>query len=232
MPPTHTDEGLVAAREIRARHPDVGVLVLSQYLDAELRVAARGAPERTGYLLKERVSDIAVLVDALQQDHRRRMRLDPTIVARLVAALARARAARRPHRTRAGRARAHGRRTLERRDRRASRRHDANRRGAHPPDPRQARPRESPTTTAGCSPCSRTSAPNGGHRMAIHKPARLELGYLHQLTLWPALFGEDGVVVFLRGRRDLGNGAGMTSRATEAGQRAANGQQTSEIGFA
>src|SRR5258708_7803628 len=65
MPPTHTDEGLVAAREIRANHPDVGVLVLSQYVEPSYAMRLiQDHPERIGYLLKERVFDIAILVDA------------------------------------------------------------------------------------------------------------------------------------------------------------------------
>jgi DNA-binding NarL/FixJ family response regulator len=85
MPPTHTDEGLVAAQEIRRSHPDVGVLVLSHYLES--RYAMRlleEHPERSGYLLKERVSDLAVLVDALNRIAEGECVLDPTIVARLV----------------------------------------------------------------------------------------------------------------------------------------------------
>ncbi|MDP9299926.1 MAG: response regulator transcription factor [Actinomycetota bacterium] len=85
MPPTHTDEGLVAADEIRRTYPDVGVLVLSQYLDS--RYAMRlleQHPEAVGYLLKERVSDIAVLKDAIQRIAERESVLDPSIVARLV----------------------------------------------------------------------------------------------------------------------------------------------------
>jgi DNA-binding NarL/FixJ family response regulator len=60
MPPTHTDEGIAAAQEIRRAHPNVGVLVLSQYLESRyaMRLLAE-APERVGYLLKDRVSDIA-----------------------------------------------------------------------------------------------------------------------------------------------------------------------------
>lgn len=56
MPPSHTDEGIVAARRIREQHPDVGVLVLSQHVDAgyALRLM-EDHPERVGYLLKERV---------------------------------------------------------------------------------------------------------------------------------------------------------------------------------
>jgi DNA-binding NarL/FixJ family response regulator len=68
MPPTFIDEGLVAAERIRAGFPDVGVLVLSQHLDARyaLRVAERN-PARTGYLLKDRVTDSRVLFDALER---------------------------------------------------------------------------------------------------------------------------------------------------------------------
>jgi DNA-binding NarL/FixJ family response regulator len=85
MPPTHTDEGLVAAQAIRAEHPDVGVLVLSQYV--EPRYAMRlleQHPERVGYLLKERVFDVAILVDALRRIADGETVVDPTIVSRLV----------------------------------------------------------------------------------------------------------------------------------------------------
>ena len=85
MPPTHTDEGLVAAEQIRASHPQVGVLVLSQYLES--RYAARlleHHPEAVGYLLKERVSDIAVLADALARVHEGECVIDPTIISRLL----------------------------------------------------------------------------------------------------------------------------------------------------
>ena len=85
MPPSHSDEGLVAAADIRTAHPRVGVLVLSQYLES--RYAMRlleEHPERVGYLLKARVSDIAVLADALRRIAEGECVLDPTIVARLV----------------------------------------------------------------------------------------------------------------------------------------------------
>jgi DNA-binding NarL/FixJ family response regulator len=83
MPPTHTDEGLVAAQRIRDEHPDIAVLVLSQYLEPNyaMRLLERH-PERVGYLLKERVS-AAVLVDALQRVHEGETVVDPTIVSRL-----------------------------------------------------------------------------------------------------------------------------------------------------
>ena len=85
MPPTHTDEGLVAAATIRESQPEVGVLVLSHYVES--RYAMRlleEHPARSGYLLKERVSDLAVLLDALQRIVDGECVLDPTIVARLV----------------------------------------------------------------------------------------------------------------------------------------------------
>jgi serine/threonine-protein kinase len=85
MPPSYTDEGLVAAEQIRASHPDVAVLVLSQYL--ETRYATRlleHHPQAVGYLLKERVSDIAVLADAIRRVADGECVLDPTIVTRLI----------------------------------------------------------------------------------------------------------------------------------------------------
>jgi DNA-binding NarL/FixJ family response regulator len=85
MPPTHTDEGLVAAHEIRRSHPTVGVLVLSHYLESRyaMRLLEEN-DERSGYLLKERVSDVAVLLDALQRIDEGECVVDPTIVLRLV----------------------------------------------------------------------------------------------------------------------------------------------------
>ena len=85
MPPTHTDEGLIAAAEIRARHPGVGVLVLSHYLESVYAMRLLDEhPERVGYLLKDRVSDIAVLADALRRISDGESVLDPTIVTRLL----------------------------------------------------------------------------------------------------------------------------------------------------
>ena len=85
MPPTHTDEGLVAAQRIREEHPQVGVLVLSQYVEPSyaLRLLEEH-PEKVGYLLKERVFDVAVLVDALRRIDDGETVVDPTIVSRLL----------------------------------------------------------------------------------------------------------------------------------------------------
>ena len=85
MPPTHTDEGLVAAQRIRAEHPAVGVLVLSQYVEPSYAMRLlEEHPEKVGYLLKERVFDVAVLVDALRRIDDGETVIDPTIVSRLV----------------------------------------------------------------------------------------------------------------------------------------------------
>jgi DNA-binding NarL/FixJ family response regulator len=85
MPPTHTDEGLVAAQAIRGGHPGTGVLVLSQYIEPSYAMRLiQDHPERVGYLLKERVFDIATVVDALRRIVDGETVIDPTIVARLL----------------------------------------------------------------------------------------------------------------------------------------------------
>jgi DNA-binding NarL/FixJ family response regulator len=86
MPPTHTDEGLVAARSIREELPGVGVLVLSSYVEPSYALRLiEDHPGGVGYLLKERVFDIATVVDALRRILDGETVVDPTIVARLVA---------------------------------------------------------------------------------------------------------------------------------------------------
>ena len=68
MPPTHTDEGLQAAREIRQRHPGVGVLVLSQYVEAPYMMELlQGDIEGIGYLLKDRIRDVSEFADAVRR---------------------------------------------------------------------------------------------------------------------------------------------------------------------
>lgn len=86
MPPNHGDDGLLAAQEIRRRHPHVGVLVLSHHLESRYAMQLlEEVPERAGYLLKERVSEVAVLADALRRIDEGECVIDPTIVSRLVA---------------------------------------------------------------------------------------------------------------------------------------------------
>ncbi len=85
MPPSHTDEGLVAAQVIRDELPQVGVLVLSEYVEPAYAMRLlQEQPERVGYLLKERVFDIATVVDALRRITDGETVIDPTIVARLM----------------------------------------------------------------------------------------------------------------------------------------------------
>jgi DNA-binding NarL/FixJ family response regulator len=90
MPPTNTTEGIEAAKRIRAEHPGIGVVVLSQFADEAyaydlLKDGAAGL----GYLLKERVADVGELVRALQEVSRGGSVLDPKVVEALVAAKAR-----------------------------------------------------------------------------------------------------------------------------------------------
>jgi DNA-binding NarL/FixJ family response regulator len=85
MPPTHTDEGLVAAVTIRRRWPHVGVLVLSQYIETEYAIRLlKGSEERCGYLLKDRVLDAGQLADAVHRISDGGVVVDPELVARLV----------------------------------------------------------------------------------------------------------------------------------------------------
>ena len=85
MPPTFTDEGLRAAAAIRGQHPDVSVLVLSHHIETRYAMQLlQEAPRGTGYLLKDRVSDIAVLVDALARVADDETVIDPTLVTRLM----------------------------------------------------------------------------------------------------------------------------------------------------
>jgi DNA-binding NarL/FixJ family response regulator len=85
MPPTHTDEGLKAAQEIRETCPDVGVLVLSQYVEPSyaMELLAESA-EGVGYLLKDRVSDVSEFAAAVRRVGEGGSALDPAIVSQLV----------------------------------------------------------------------------------------------------------------------------------------------------
>jgi DNA-binding NarL/FixJ family response regulator len=85
MPPTHTDEGLRAAVEIRDRFPDTGVLVLSQYIEESyaMELLSDNA-EGVGYLLKDRVADLDRFVDAVRRVGEGGSALDPEVVSRLL----------------------------------------------------------------------------------------------------------------------------------------------------
>ncbi|MEV5746461.1 response regulator transcription factor [Actinoallomurus sp. NPDC052308] len=87
MPPSHTDEGLRAAIDLRRDHPRTGILLFSQYV--ETRFAAdllAGSPAGVGYLLKERVADLDDFVDALRRVAAGGTALDPEVVAQLLGA--------------------------------------------------------------------------------------------------------------------------------------------------
>jgi DNA-binding NarL/FixJ family response regulator len=85
MPPTHTDEGLVAAQRIRDEFADVAVLVLSQYIEPTYAMQLIDTHvEKVGYLLKERVYAASVLADAIRRVHEGESVVDPTIVATLL----------------------------------------------------------------------------------------------------------------------------------------------------
>jgi DNA-binding NarL/FixJ family response regulator len=91
MPPTHTDEGLRAARAIRTGYPEVGVLVFSQYIEA--RSAAEllaGSPAGVGYLLKDRVADVSDFIDAISRVANGGTVLDPEVVRQMLGASRRA----------------------------------------------------------------------------------------------------------------------------------------------
>ena len=85
MPPTHTDEGLRAAKEIRERHPGTGVLVLSQYVEPDYAMDLLSeSAEGVGYLLKDRVSDVAEFAAAVRRVAEGGSALDPSVVSQLV----------------------------------------------------------------------------------------------------------------------------------------------------
>jgi DNA-binding NarL/FixJ family response regulator len=85
MPPTHTDEGLRAAREIRAELPEVSVLVLSQYVEvAYARELLAESAEGLGYLLKDRVADVGALTDAVRRVGEGGSALDPEVVSQML----------------------------------------------------------------------------------------------------------------------------------------------------
>jgi DNA-binding NarL/FixJ family response regulator len=85
LPPTHTDEGLRAALEIRASHPEVGVLVLSQYVELGLAMKLLAdSAEGVGYLLKDRISDVDEFLEAVRRVAAGGSALDPIIVSTLL----------------------------------------------------------------------------------------------------------------------------------------------------
>jgi DNA-binding NarL/FixJ family response regulator len=85
MPPTQTDEGLLAARRIRQEYPDIGVLLLSHHVESHHALELLGeSPDHVGYLLKDRVSDLDEFIDALRRVGAGGSAVDPTIVSQLL----------------------------------------------------------------------------------------------------------------------------------------------------
>ena len=86
MPPTFSDEGIRAALEIRRRWPDIGILVLSQYVEERYATdLIAGDTTKVGYLLKDRVADVGEFVDAVRRVGSGGTALDPEVVAQLLA---------------------------------------------------------------------------------------------------------------------------------------------------
>jgi DNA-binding NarL/FixJ family response regulator len=91
MPPSGTDEGIRAANTVRERHPEVGVVVLSQYANPDYALALlEGGSARRAYLLKERVGDVEELLGAIREVARGGSVVDPKVVDALVTATSRA----------------------------------------------------------------------------------------------------------------------------------------------
>jgi serine/threonine-protein kinase PknK len=86
MPPTHTNEGLEAARIIREEHPEIGILVLSAHVDLEPAMELMASGRGVGYLLKSRVTDLGEFIDTLQRIAKGGSVVDPALVAELVTA--------------------------------------------------------------------------------------------------------------------------------------------------
>ena len=85
MPPTHTDEGLLAAQAIHRDHPEVGVLVFSQYIETQSATELlTAAPAGVGYLLKDRVADVSDFIDAITRVAHGGTVLDPEVVRQLL----------------------------------------------------------------------------------------------------------------------------------------------------
>jgi DNA-binding NarL/FixJ family response regulator len=85
MPPTHTTEGLEAARQIRTKYPGIAILVLSQYVETRYAVdLVRDDPTGVGYLLKDRVTRVADLADAVRRVAAGGSVIDPEVVSRLL----------------------------------------------------------------------------------------------------------------------------------------------------
>ena len=183
MPPTHTDEGLVVAQQIRREHPNVGVLVLSQYVEPSYATRLlEDHPERVGYLLKERVFDIAILIDALRRINDGETVIDPTIVSRLLGRPPTARSARRLDRPRARSAWTRRRRPLEPRHRQPPLHHRTNSRSPRQADLPKAPARHEPRVAPPRTSRARLPTAKRGRQHSTAQPSLKAVG--HGIPLW------------------------------------------------
>ena len=142
MPPTHTDEGAQAAETIRAQYPDVGVLLLSQIVEARRALQLFSErPEGFGYLLKDRVLEIDDFLEAVRRVARGGTAIDPDVIAQLVGRRRPDDPLAGPDRARAGSAGADGRGPLQSGHRRETLPQPEDDRDAHPPHLPEARSR-------------------------------------------------------------------------------------------
>ena len=152
MPPTHTTEGLDAARVIRAELPDTGILVLSAHVEVEHATELLASGHAIGYLLKTRVTDVADFVDTLERVSKGASVVDPALVQELVSARRRDDPLGRAQRARTRGADADGRGPFERRHRSTAlghRRHGRKARPQHPDEAQPARNRRRPPSRPG-----------------------------------------------------------------------------------
>jgi DNA-binding NarL/FixJ family response regulator len=141
MPPGHQDEGLRAAIEIRRRWPAIALLVLSQFVEERYASELLAADTRAiGYLLKDRVADVAEFIEAVRRVASGGTALDPEVVRQLLARSRQADQLGPADKPRAGRARADGRGAVEHRDRRDAHSLDRHRREARRRHLHEARP--------------------------------------------------------------------------------------------
>ena len=155
MPPTHTTEGLEAAQRLRRERPGIGILVLSQYVETRYAIdLVRDDARGLGYLLKDRVTRVADLADAVRRVAAGGSVIDPEVVARLMGRPRAHSPARRADAARTGDPRAHGRGSLEPGHRRRARPRAQDGRGSRQPDLLEARPGAGGyAPIVGCRPC-------------------------------------------------------------------------------
>lgn len=200
MPPTFLDEGLRAALVIRNRWPDVGVLVLSQYVEERYATELlAGRSEAVGYLLKDRVADLRQFAEAVRRVAEGGAAFDPEVVSQLLARTRHVDPLSRlsPRESEVLQAMAEGR--SKRRDRAAPRGRRRRRGDAHPEHLQQARPR--PRRGGASSGVGRAALPGRLMGQPLGRPRRLVLGVGLVLLVPLLLAGAYLTVALLQGTR-------------------------------